>query len=251
MISVTSALKGLSLCATDGKVGTINDILFDDRSWRVRWMVADTGNWLPGRLVLLHPQAMGKPDFNRKSLPVALTRARVEESPDIQQDLPVSRQMEQGVFAHYGWDPAWGGGGFALEGLMPPTSPASSMTPGDVAAVMDIPQEGDPHLRSTSATDGYAIHATDGKIGHVSDFLVDDSSWALRYLIVDTGNWWPGKHVLLSPSCVTGIDWISQTISVNVTQDKIRSSPEWDPASLIHDSYEAKLRDHYAWPPLM
>ena len=257
MMSVTSALKGLSICATDGKVGTISDMLFDDRDWRLRWMVADTGNWLPGRLVLLHPQAMGQPDFNRKSVSVSLTRDRVESSPDIQHDLPVSRQLEQGVFAYYGWDPSWGGGAFAMDGLMPPMAAGAPMTTGEVAETLDrepetVPlQSGDPHLRSVAATDGYVIHATDGEIGHVSDFLVDNATWTLRYLIVDTGNWWPGKHVLLSPSAVTGIDWISQTISVNLKQDKIRSSPEWDPASLIHEDYEARLRDHYDWPPLM
>lgn len=245
MMSIASALKGLSICASDGKVGSISDMLFDDRTWRLRWMVADTGNWLPGRLVLLHPQVMGKPDFNRKSLTVALTRARVEESPDIQNDLPVSRQMEQGVFAYYGWDPGWGGGAFAMDGMMPPLAAT------EATAVMDAQHEGDPHLRSITTTDGYIIHATDGEIGHVSDFLVDTATWTLRYVIVDTGNWWPGKHVLLAPSSVTEIDWINETMTVDVSQDKIRSSPEWDPASLIYESYEVKLRDHYAWPPLM
>eukprot|EP01037_Dinobryon_pediforme_P006012 gene6012-6084_t len=216
MMSVTSALKGLSICATDGKVGSVSDLLFDDRNWRLRWVVADTGNWLPGRLVLLHPQAFGKPDFNRRSVPVALSKDRVEASPDIQQDLPVSRQMEQGVFAYYGWDPAWGGGAFAMDGLMPPMAAGAPMTQSEVAGLLeDPPHEGDPHLRSVSATDGYTIHATDGEIGHVSDFLVDDSSWTLRYLIIDTRNWWPGKHVLLSPMSVTGIDWIEKVISVN------------------------------------
>jgi hypothetical protein len=215
-------------------------------------MVADTGNWLPGRLVLLHPQAMGRPDFNRRSIPVALTKDRVEASPDIQQDLPVSRQMEQGVFAYYGWDPSWGGGAFAMDGLMPPMAAGAPMTQGEVASLLeDPPHEGDPHLRSVAATDGYTIHATDGEIGHISDFLIDDATWILRYLIIDTRNWWPGKHVLLSPTAVTGIDWIEKVISVNVDQDKIKTSPEWDPASLIHDSYEARLREHYAWPPLM
>lgn len=251
MMSVTSALKGLTICATDGRIGTVSDFLFDDRTWQVRWVVIDTGNWLPGRLVLVHPQALGKPDFNRNSLPVSLTKDRVENSPDIQQHLPVSRQMEQGVFAYYGWDPGWGGGAFAMDGMMP-FVPSSAMTMGDTdLSIVDAPPEGDPHLRSVSATDNYNIHATDGEIGHVSNFLMDDDNWVLRYLIVDTRNWWPGKHVLLSPSGVTSIDWVEKTIFVDVTQDKVRSSPEWDPAALIHDSYEAKLRDHYEWPPLL
>jgi sporulation protein YlmC with PRC-barrel domain len=257
MMSVTSALKGLTICATDGRIGTVSDFLFDDRTWRVRWVVIDTGNWLPGRLVLVHPQALGKPDFNRNSLTVALTKERVENSPDLQRHLPVSRQMEQGVFAYYGWDPSWGGGAFAMDGMMPPLMsmppiPSSAMTMGDTDLLLaKRAQESDPNLRSVSATDGYQIHATDGEIGHVSNFLMDDASWTLRYLIVDTRNWWPGKHVLLSPSSVIAIDWVAEQISVDVTQDKVRLSPAWDPASLIHGSYEAQLREHYAWPPLM
>ncbi len=253
MMSVTSALMGLSICATDGKIGTVSDLLFDDTNWRLRWLVVDTGHWLPGRLVLLHPSALGQPDFNRKILPVGLTRARVEASPDIQQDLPVSRQMEQGVFAYYGWDPYWGGGAFGMEGLAAPLAPGF-MPPIDSSLgsdVMSQQHEGDPHLRSVSATDGYSLHATDGHIGHVSDFLMDTHNWVLRYLIVDTRNWWPGKHVLLSPHCVKAIDWVEQSITIDVSCDKVRASPEWDPAALINSSYEQRLRDHYDWPPLM
>jgi sporulation protein YlmC with PRC-barrel domain len=255
MMSVTSAIKGLTICATDGKIGTVSDLLFDDRSWRLRWLVVDTGNWLPGRLVLLHPSSLGAPDFNRMTLHVSLTRERVEASPDIQHDLPVSRQMEQGVYAYYGWDPGWGGGAFAMDGLSAPMSPtapfAQAMAPDEAASMLTQQGEGDPHLRSVSATEGYQIHATDGEIGHVSNFLLDNTNWTLRYMIVDTGNWWPGKHVLLSPACVTGIDWVAEEIAINVPIDKVRASPEWDPASLIHGSYEARLREHYDWPPLM
>lgn len=250
MMWVTSALKGYAIAATDGDIGTVSDLLFDDTTWRVRWLVVDTGNWLPGRLVLLHPSVLGVPDAERRSLPVALTRAKVEASPDIQQDLPVSRQMEQGVFAYYGWDPYWGGGAFGMDALAAPFAPPGAFA---VPAAADLPveltqTEGDPHLRSVSATVGHHIQATDGDIGHASDFLVADGGWVLRYLVIDTRNWWPGKHVLLSPQAVTGIDWLNQKIDVGVTQEKVRSSPEWDPSQTVDDSYEQRLRGHYEWP---
>lgn len=249
MLWVASTLKGYSIAATDGEIGTVSDLLFDDTTWRLRWLVVDTGNWLPGRLVLLHPSVLGRPDAEARSVPVLLTRAKVEASPDIQQDLPVSRQMEQGVFAHYGWDPYWGGGAFGMNALAPTFVPPGVFSdPADPDSLLEVVPEGDPHLRSVFATTGYHIQATDGEIGHASDFIIADGSWMLRYMIVDTRNWWPGKHVLISPLAVTNIDWADQKISVNVSMEKVKASPEWDPSKLADESYDQHLRGYYNWP---
>ncbi len=250
MMWLSSDLKGTSIDAIDGKIGSVSDLLFDDTTWMLRWLVVDTGAWLPGRLVLLHPSVLGEPDQVTKTLPVSLTREKVEASPDIQQDLPVSRQMEQGVFAHYGWDPYWGGGAFGMDALATPFSPAGAYM--DPMLMNDLqPHEGDPHLRSVRSTSGYHIHAMDGEIGHASDVLVDTKTWRITYLIVDTRNWWPGKHVLLAPQAVTEIDWSAQTINVNVSKEKIQSGPEWNPETKMDEAQERSLRAHYGWPDLL
>ena len=240
MIWSASALKGLSIAATDGEIGTVSDCLFDDATWRLRYLVVDTGTWLPGRLVLLHPSVLGVP--HDRSLPVSLTRAKVEASPDIQQDLPVSQQMEQRVSAYYGWNPGWGGGAFGMESLVVPLAPPETA---------ELDATGDPHLRSVSATIGQHIQATDGTIGHASDVLISDGDWTLRYLVIDTRNWWPGQHVLLSPQTIAAIDWLDQKIDVRVTQAQVQSSPKWDPAATLDEAYEQQLRSHYDWraPP--
>ncbi len=213
MLLVGSALKNYTIAASDGGIGVVSDFLFDDRTWKMRWLVVDTGNWLPGRKVLLHPSAIGRADFGQEVLPVRLTKAQVEGSPDIAQDEPVSLQMQDNLYGYYGWDPLWGGGNlFGSYGGMMGMPLAGTPYPGEVG-VLNGPRDdlllddrlrddGDPHLRSMVAVTGYHVQATDGAIGHVENFLIDDETWVTRYLVVDTRNWWFGQHVLISPHAV-------------------------------------------------
>ena len=114
---------------------------------------------------------------------------------------------------------------------------------GDVAL-----DDGDPHLRSVAEVTGYHVQARDGAIGHVEDILVDSTGWGLRYLIVDTKNWWFGKHVLISPYAVTRIDWPDRQVLLDIDRDKVKASPPWDPIDEIDEAYERRLHDHYDWP---
>lgn len=258
MLFAASALRRFAIQAEDGPIGTVDDLLFDEQTWRLRWLVVATGGWLSGRKVLLHPSAADAPDAANDALPVRLTRQQVEGSPDIATDQPVSRQMEATLYGHYGWDPLWnvgylggtGMGGLAMNptGLSMPLAgvgaAAERMTmPGDTFAE----DSGNLHLRSAAAVTGYHVQATDGPIGHVEDFLLESADWSIRYLVVDTKNWWPGKHVLLSPHAVTGIDWGSHDVSVSATQDAVKASPPWDPAGMVDEAYQRQLHDHYGW----
>ncbi len=198
MLQVGSALKGYAIEASDGKIGTVSDFLFDDITWKVRWLVVDTGAWLTGRNVLIHPSAIGQANYRQRELSVKLTKAQVEGSPDLLQDRPVSRQMEQNLHAYYGCDPDWGSSYFDMGGMISPLAPSrhlGAVSPHENTDIVLGLNDGDPHLRSTATVTGYHIHASDGQIGHVENFLIDDATWSIRYLIVDTRNWWPGKHV--------------------------------------------------------
>jgi hypothetical protein len=252
MLVVGSAVKGYDIEASDGSIGTVSDLLFDDRSWLVRWLVVDTGNWLTGRQVLIHPSAIGQPDHLRRKLPVALTKIQVKESPDILQDRPVSQQMERNLYDYYGWDPIWGGSSYfgagALASPLVPMPYLGGSAVREAAGIASRLDDGDPHLRSITAVAGYDIHARDGAIGHVESFLVDDAGWGIRYLIVDTKNWWPGKHVLVSPYAVSEIDWADNEIHLEITREQVKTSPPWDPLDLIDQIYERQLHSHYAWP---
>lgn len=263
MLQVVSALKGYSIEAKDGALGTVSDFLFDDSTWKVRWLVVDTGGWLTGRKVLVHPSAINYADYGSRKLTVALTKTQVKDSPDIAQDRPVSQQMQNDLYGYYGWDPLWGGGmygagmygvGLYGGGMGGIASPSSARTYFGAGAVREAERgevnldAGDPHLRSIAEVTGYHVHATDGSIGHVEDFLVDSSSWGVRYLVVDTSNWWVGQHVLISPYAVKEVDWSDRHVQFDISRDKVKSSPSWNPAELIDGEFEKRLHGHYGWP---
>ena len=252
MLLVASALKGYAIDASDGRLGTVSDFLFDDQTWKLRWLVVDVGSWLVGRKVLVHPSAIAEADHERRELGVTLTKSQVEGSPDTRQDEPVSRQVEYNLHSYYGWDPLWagnsyfGGGAMASPLLSPPL--LGGFAAGEAAGVGAGGSEGDPHLRSIEAVTGCHIHASDGDIGHIENFLVDDASWTIHYLIVDTKNWWPGKHVLLSPHAVQDISYLEHKIRLTVSRDQVLASPAWEPSTVIEQAYQQRLHNHYAWP---
>ncbi len=255
MLQVISPLKGFSIEASDGKMGTVVDFLFDDTSWKVRWLVVDCGNWLTGRKVLIHPSAILQEDLERQQFVVALTKAQVEGSPELAQDQPVSQQMETQLYDYYGWDPHWGGANLAgIPGAMasplmgPPYLGFGSADETEAGAQGPAMREADPHLRSFGEVTGYRVHAVDGEIGHIENLMLDDADWSVRYFIVDTRNWWFGQRVLISPLAVKRIDWFDRHVELNVSRELVKASPPWDPLAAFDDDYAERLHEHYGWP---
>lgn len=239
MLWNASAINGYSIGASDGALGSVSDFLFDDSGWNIRWLVVDTGKWLSGRKVLLPPSAFGRPNRDLRSLSVSLTMRQVEDSPSIDTDRPVSRQMEAGLYDSYGLDPYWNSGFFPTSSIMLAPYPLSWAKPQDLVG------DGDPHLRSVAAVTGYYIHASDGEIGHVEDFLIDDAGWSVRYLTVDTRNWWPGERVLVSPRSVHDIDWAARMINLQVTRQKVKDAPRYDASITVDGAYDQKFLSYY------
>ena len=232
MLWDASAINGYAIEASDGRLGTVSDLLFEDVGWVIRWLVVDTGNWLPGRKVLLPLSALGHPDRALRHFPVKLTMQQVKDSPDVDTDQPVSRQIEAHVYNSYGWDPYWGGGYFPMRKRNGDTGRGTHLSAINPLPGRADPQpnKGDPHLRSIATITGYHIHASDGEIGHVEDFLVDDAGWNIRYIKVDTRNWWPGERVLISPYSVREIDWSGRLVHINVNRQKVKDAPPYDPS---------------------
>lgn len=216
-------LTGFTLQAIDGEIGRCKDFLFDDRDWVVRYMVADTHKWLPGgRKVVISPVSLGAPDWSNHQLPVNLTRERVENSPPLEEHATVSRQYEINLFNYYGYGYYWMGPEVWGPSAYPTTLTDVNRKP---AFADDIPQEN--HLRSAEEIKGYRIEASDGQIGHVDDFVLNDQTWAIDQLIIDTRNWLPGgRHVPIAPSAVTSINWAENKVYVNLSKDDIESGPE-------------------------
>jgi len=239
MLRNASAIKGYTIAATDGRIGTVSDILFDDSSWRVRWVVVDTGNWLPGRKVLLPLSALGRLDENGSEFAVKLTMQQVKDSPESVTDRPVSRQIEANIYGYYGWQPYWGtdmlmggygyGTGFGVAGALPIIESRQRAEDITIADASD----NDPHLRSVNDVNGYHIHATDGEIGHLDDFIVEDTDWSIRSIIVDTKNWWPGKIVVIAPPSIDTIDWTDSLVNLKIDRKKVKASPAYDASTTI------------------
>jgi sporulation protein YlmC with PRC-barrel domain len=237
-------LIGSSIAATDGELGRVDDLYFDDDRWTMRYLVVNTRHWATGRLVLISPFAIQHVDREHASLAVTLTRDQVEGSPSFETHRPISRQHEAAYAAYSGYPVYWGGpelwglaGYPTLAGLATTTHPA-------VEAASEPPQE-DSHLRSVRDVTGYAIVAVDGDIGHVQDFVIDSRTWAIRLLIVDTSHWWSGRKVLLSPDWIRDIRWADRTVDVDLSREAIRHSPPWDKRAPIDEQFERKLAGHY------
>jgi hypothetical protein len=239
MLGNAKTLKGYKLDSLDGEFGEVKEFYFDDRPWAVRYLVANRGNWLTGRPVLISPYALVAAIKAMQHITVDLTKKQIEGSPSLNSDKPVSRQFEAAYYDHYGWPMYWNGpyiwGSFPniardRETWKTPTLDEKAW---------------DAHLRSTDNVCGYEIQALDGEIGHVEDFIIDDETWAIRYLVVATRNWWPGKKVLVSPQWIERVSWSESKVFVNLSRDAIKRSPEYKEASLLTRDYETGLHRHY------
>jgi uncharacterized protein YrrD len=239
MLNKAKTLKGYKLNCLDGEIGGVKEFYFDDRHWAIRYLVADTGKWLTNRQVLISPYAMKEVVRDEKYIVVNLTKKQIEDSPPLESDKPVSRQFEAAYFSHYGWPIYWSGP------YMWGASPDILRMP-EKHVVSKIEEKiWDPHLRSTNDVDGHNIQAVDGEIGRVNDFIIDDRTWAIRYLVVDTGDWLPGKKVLISPKWIERVSWDELKVFVNLTRDAVKHSPEYTQDTMPDRSYESSLHLHY------
>ncbi len=236
-------MQGNKIIAPDGDIGKVHEFYFDDEFWMVRYIVVDTGHWLPGRRVLISPMAFEEPDWKNKTLSIRLTRDQVERSPALDKDSPVSRQNEIQLSEYYDWSPYW-----QLADVGSAIAPMTLPAPYIPGKEMLRKGKGDPHLKNTREVIGYHIQAEDGVIGHVDDFVVDGSSWAIHYIVVNTKNWLPGKKVIISPWWVDEINWNESKMHICMPKQSIQNSPKYDFTIPINREYEDKLYEHYDRP---
>lgn len=259
MLRSMSDLEGYAIRATDGPIGHVKDFYFDDEAWVVRYLIVDTGSWLSSRKVLISPISIGQPNGSDRTLSVSITREQVKNSPDIDTDKPVSRQQEMQYFGYYGYYPYyWGGAGFwgggAYPGMMLTGVGLAGSGADYITAQADqarITREAaqhsndDPHLRSGNAVMKYHIEASDGGIGHLQGLLIDEETWAIRYLITNTSNWWLGHQVLIAPKWIREVSWSDRTVAVNLTRQAVKDAPPYDSAIALHRDEEITLHKHY------
>ena len=243
MLRSIRELKGCALGARDGEIGAVRDLYFDEIAWTIRYFVVETGAWLRSRKVLISPEAVRAGGWTGDRIPVELTIDQVRHSPDVGADQPVSRQHEAQMREHYRWPPYWSGGAVFAGAT------SSAVGPVAVRVAVDEPVPGgDPHLFSADSVRGHHLAATDGEIGHVDEFLIDDRAWAIRYLVADTRNFLPGRKVLVAPKWIDAIDWPTRRLRVDLSRDAIRQSPAYDPTHPPEADYLGRLHRHYGRP---
>jgi hypothetical protein len=257
MLRSTKDLDNFAIGATDGPIGQVKDFYFDDDAWAIRYLVVETGSWLNSRQVLISPMSLQPPHWADRVLPVSITQAQVKNSPDIDTDKPVSRQHETDYLGYYGYPAYWEGGGLWGNGLYPypllPDYPGYGLEQAereraeeDYGRLERARHRNDnPHLRSCKAVTGYHIHASDGEVGHVEGYLVDDATWAVRYLIVNTSNWWLGHSVLVAPQWITSVRWADESVRVGLTREAIKNAPVYESSVALTRQRETELYEHY------
>jgi hypothetical protein len=259
MLIAFDKIRSRRIHARDGDIGSVDDLFFDDSTWDSRYFVIDAGTWLTGRKVLLVPEMIQGPLTEKDAIPVKLTQEQVRHSPDVDTAMPVSRRHQIALHSYYGWPSYWGGMfpmGPGLAGDAPLALPirpieedlVGSAKKGDIdrRTQEGSDEEWDPHLRSVREIDGYAAHANDGDIGHVKDLVIDDAGWQVRYVIVKTGGWLRGIHVLLASSWLRDVSWRESSVHVDLTRDEISDSPPLDVSHPITRQYEEELFRHYS-----
>lgn len=223
------SLTGYSLKASNGEIGDVKEFYFDDETWKIRYLVIKTGSWLTGREVLIAPHAIENCDWLNGFFKVNLTKKQIQNSPDIDTHHPVYRQQEIALYDHYAWEAYWLSGFYPMgylgvsvpfpstghKGLLPP--------PGEEKGTNH-----DLHLRSTERVMGYHVHAKDGDIGHVCDFVVDDQTWQIVHLVIDTSNWLGGKKVIIAIGHVLKVEWENSKVYVDITISAVKKSRQFE-----------------------
>lgn len=234
MLHSLHRLLGFSIGAIDGEIGHVKDFCFDDKSWTVRYLVVETGNWLFGRKVLISPVALLQPNWDKKTFPVNLTKEQVQSSPDVDLNQPLSFDETESLYSHYSWPyPEEAGIGFMTTGMVggvvAPGIPLDERISDELHHTADSANT--PHLHGIKHTTRYDVHATDGVIGEVSDFLIDEN-WRISSVVIDTGTWFAGKKILADINNVQKIEWETSAIYYNQSLESLKGSQEYNDNNL-------------------
>lgn len=242
------SMTGYALKETDGEIGKVEDFYFDDQSWTIHYIIVKTGNWFSGKKVLISPAIIQKQDWGNKEFSVGLTQKQIENSPDIDTDKPVSRQQEEQLSSYYKWGGYWGDDTYAhgagIFGMMPDELYDNGNTPPENVPANNS-ENNDLHLRSTEEILGYNIHATDDQIGKVVDYIVDDTTWKINFLVIETGSWLDSRKVLIANKWIKEVNWDNSVVVVDITTEAVKGSPEFDESKAVNDTYERNLYDYY------
>jgi hypothetical protein len=260
MLRSLKEITGYTLQEMDDVIGTCNDFLFDDGLWVIRYMVADTGSWLKHHKVLITPGSLGEPDWQTERLAVKLTREQIESCPPIDAHAPISREYEITYHEHFEIPFYWMGADFR-EGIpgangvintvddLPDVDEEVAALVNDSETVAPTPADpGEGQLRSATEIMNYSVSASDTNAGRVEDIIIDDNSWVIRYLAIDTGHVMPDRKVLINTEWIESVSWEKECVTIDLTLDAIHECPHYDPDEAVNREYEVRLYDYHGRP---
>ncbi len=245
MLNKFKIIKNYILNCQDGEIGKVKDFYFDDQAWTIRYLIVNTGNWLTGRQVLISPHSIISVNKDEEYITVSLTKSQIENSPILESNKPVSKQFQEEFHGYYGYPMYTTVTGYGGLGLVLPRRPDEKTDGEALVNKIEDENEWNPNLRSTHIVSGYGIQASDDKIGHLEDFIIDTETWEIHYLEIDTNNWFPGKKVIISPNWIDHVSWNDSKVFVNLSTDEIKQSPEYNEETLLDREFETKLHKHY------
>lgn len=227
MLRSVRELLGYGVSATDGRIGVVKDLLFNQNGWCVCHAMVDLTDLIPGKRVILPPESFGKPGLKDFSFPVNLSSDELKNCPTLEIDESAYKEHAEELYRHFGWEPCW---------KCPSVEPERKQ---------DKEYEEDNQMRSSKEIMSYGVESTDGSVGHVIDIILDDSEWVIRYIVVSTRNWLPGGKVLIAPSWITRIEWSELKIYISHNRQEVKDSPVFDPSEPVNREYEEVLYDYY------
>lgn len=251
MLRRLATIRDCMLSATDGDIGLARDVLFDDETWTVRYLLVKAGGWLRGREVLISPKSLGEVDSENHLIPTNLTQEQVRNSPQFDAAFPITRDQENEYHRYFGWPVYWSGLVVGIGSMPLPMRPETDESVRTKAA--SIPDKEDvkgptaghvSRVRSAREVEGYHVHANDGDIGHVEEYLIDSWDWQVKFLVVGTRNWWPGRKVVIPTSSFEHVDWLNRSVITHLSRDQVRNAPEFSPA-VFDEGYEDSLKGYY------
>lgn len=237
MLRTITAVTECNISATDGPMGQICGAYFDDEAWVVRYLVIEAGSKGRRRNVMIPPIALGEPQWSERLLPVSMSKRQIMRSPGTDTQKPVSREHALNCLNYYA------GLGYYesdAEYQRLRTTTVSQMSAGSGRGADD-----DPHLRSTADVTTCRLDAADGDIGSVLGLLVDQKSWAIRFMIVNTGAWWHGHQVLIAPESIDDIHWADSHVVVDLKRQNVKESPAYDLHAPFNNQQGESTYRHY------
>ncbi|MCB0393149.1 MAG: hypothetical protein KDD25_01240 [Bdellovibrionales bacterium] len=239
MIRCLSELTGYDINAIDGKVGSCVDFLFDDQSWTVRHLVVDTGGWIPGRKVIVPPSSINRVNWKDGELDLEFNKKKLEESPSLSKDAPVSRQYEEKYYNYMGWPPYWGLGFTMRSGFNPRNT--------------DIEREQSKNTivtttRSFKEVLGYEISNKEDTFGSVEDVIVSDANWKVTGFVVRLSKWLPSDRVIMPLSDIEEISWLGQSLNSLKTKEQIKALQKYSPHDGVNAVSEVRFYDYTGHP---